>query len=281
VRALTTGGRHPQPRSGAPRWPGSAPLVRVRIAARGMVERAMFWFGLVLFGAVCLLWSLIASVLYRLLPRRPGVRVGQFAIMAGFRGYLSVMQAIGLFRLDLRALDALRGAGALVLAPNHPSLFDAVVVISRLPRVVCIAKASLWDNLFLGGGVRLAGYIRNDAPLHLVRQAVCALADSQQLLVFPEGTRTVAPPVDRFRGGFLLMARRAGVPVQTVFLEYNCGFLGKGWGLFQKPPLPVVVTARLGHRFEVAADLHGCLAELERYYRRCLAATAAVRGVHA
>jgi 1-acyl-sn-glycerol-3-phosphate acyltransferase len=241
---------------------------------RHLVEHALFWCGLVAFGALCLLWSLTAAVLYRVLPRRQGSRLGQFAIMAGFRFYLSAMQAIGVFRCDLRALDTLRDAGALVIAPNHPSLLDAVVVMSRLPRVVCITKASLWDNLFLGGSVRLAGYIRNDAPLNLVRQAMRSLGDGQQLLIFPEGTRTIRPPVDAFKGGFLLMARRAGVPVQTVFLENNSGYLGKGWPLFRKPPIPVVVTARLGRRFEVPADLHVFMAELEHHYRQELGAVA-------
>ena len=237
-------------------------------AGRRLAEHVLFWCGLVVFGVCTQLWSLTAAVLYRLLPRRTGTRFGQFAIMAGFRGYLAAMQAIGVFRCDLGALDALRDAGALVIAPNHPSLLDAVAVISRLPRVVCITKASLWDNLILGGSVRLAGYIRNDTPLDLVRQAVQQLKGDQQLLVFPEGTRTVHPPVDGFKGGFLLMARRTGVPVQTVFLENNSGYLGKGWPLFRKPPIPVVLAARLGRRFEVPADLHRFMVELEQYYRQ-------------
>ncbi len=247
--------------------PASSAATKTPFAGARIAEHFLFWLGLFVFGLFCLTWSLAATVLYRLLPRRRGTRLGQFAIMAGFRGYLAAMEAIGVFRCDLRALDAVRDAGALVIAPNHPSLLDAVVVISRLPRVVCITKAKLWDNLFLGGSVRLAGYIRNDSPLNLVKQGVHGLDDGQQLLIFPEGTRTVDAPVNPLKGGFLLIARRAGVPVQTVFLENNSRFLGKGWPLFRKPPLPVVVTARLGRRFEVPADAHGCLAELESDYR--------------
>lgn len=249
-------------------------------AAGRIAEHLLFWLGLFLFGLFCLGWSLTATVLYRLLPRRLGARLGQFAIMAGFRSYLTAMEAIGVFRCDLRALDALRGTGALVIAPNHPSLLDAVVVISRLPRVVCITKAKLWDNLFLGGSVRLAGYIRNDSPLNLVKQGMHGLEDGQQLLIFPEGTRTVDAPVNPLKGGFLLIARRAGVPVQTVFLENNSRFLSKGWPLFRKPPLPVVVTARLGRQFQVPADTHRCLAELESDYRLelgCAARSAVAR----
>ena len=67
------------------------------------------------------------------------------------------------------------------------------------------------------------------------------------------------------------MARRAGVPVQTVFLESNSGYLGKGWGLFRKPEFPLVYRARLGRRFDVPADIAAFSAELEAYFRTELA----------
>lgn len=241
--------------------------MRLVRAANALLEYFLFWFGLGMFGLACLIWSLIAGVLYRVLSRRFGIILGQRAIMLGFRGYVALMETLGIFRCDLSALDALREEGALVITPNHPSLLDAVLVISRLPRVLCITKARLWDNVFLGGSMRLAGYIRNDTPLDLVRQGIRGLCGNQQLLIFPEGTRTAQPPINAFKAGFLLMARRSGAPVQTVFLEYNSGFLGKGWPLFRKPPLPVVVTARLGERFQVAADLRSSLIDLERYFR--------------
>jgi 1-acyl-sn-glycerol-3-phosphate acyltransferase len=87
--------------------------------------------------------------------------------------------------VDFSALDALRGEAPLVIAPNHPTMLDAILLISRLPRVVCITKASLWDNAFLGGGIRLAGYVRNDLPLPMIRRAAAAVAAGSHLLIFP------------------------------------------------------------------------------------------------
>jgi 1-acyl-sn-glycerol-3-phosphate acyltransferase len=220
-------------------------MSRLAKSARRLGSYAMFYAGLFLFGLFCLLWSLPAGMLYRIMPRPLGARCGQFAIMAGFRLYIAVMVRLGIFRCDLGALDALHQAGPLVIAPNHPSLLDVVLVASRLPRVVCITKPSIWDNPFLGGGARLAGYIRNDAPLNMIKRAIDELRDGHQLLVFPEGTRTVHRPVDPFKGGFLLMARKAGVPVQTVFIESNSGYLGKGWPLFRKPELPGWASASM------------------------------------
>lgn len=234
----------------------------------------LFYAGLALFGVACLIWSLPAGLLYRVMPRDRGTRLGQLGIMYGFRGFIATMQAMGNFRCDLAALNSLRDAGPLIVAPNHPALLDAVLVISRLPRIVCITKASLWDNVFLGGGIRLAAYIRNDTPLTLVKLARKELRAGHQLLIFPEGTRTVTPPVNAFKAGFLLIARQAGVPVQTVFIESNSRYLSKGWSLFRKPDLPLVYRARLGRRFEVPRDLHAFAAELEDYFRRELTASA-------
>jgi 1-acyl-sn-glycerol-3-phosphate acyltransferase len=236
-----------------------------------MIARVFDWvrFHLVLaaFGVLCLGWSLPAACFYWLVPRHRRPPVGQYAIMSGFRMYLALMRLAGLARFDLQALDGLADQGAMVIAPNHRSLLDAVLVISRLPRVVCITKASLWDNVFLGGGIRMAAYIRNDVPVRLIRAAVAALRGGQQLLIFPEGTRAAADRMESFKPGFALMAKAARVPVQTVFLRSNSGYLQKGWGLFRQPDFPLIYSARLGRRFDVTGDLGVFVAELEQYFQ--------------
>lgn len=254
---------------------GRASSSLVRSAIRRVLDVVRFWLGLVLFGLLSLLWSLPAGLLRHVLSRQAGAQLGQLMIMAGFRTYLGAMQALGLFHCDLRALDTLANEGALIIVANHPSLLDAVLVVSRLPRVICIAKANLWDNWFLGGGIRLAGYLRNDAPLALVRSALAELRRGQQILIFPEGTRTVAVPVARFKGGFAIMAQKSGIPVQTVLLESTSPYLTKGWPLFKRPPAPLVYRARLGARFEVTvgAEVHEFTAGLEGYFRHELGAS--------
>ena len=232
-----------------------------------LYQTVAFYVVLAAFGAVFLAWNLPATLLYWMLPRRLSAPVGQRVIMRGFRGLLGLMRLAGLARFDLSALDALRHEPGLVIAPNHPTLLDALLVASRLPRVVCITKASLWNNPLLGAGARLAGYIRNDAPHALVRRAAAAMEAGDQLLIFPEGTRTRTPPVGPFKAGFALMARQAGAPVQTVFLQTNSPYLGKGWRVLRRPAFPLLYRARLGRRFTVAGRAEGFCAELEAYMR--------------
>jgi len=240
--------------------------------AGALYYAAAFYLALAVFGATCLLWSLPASLLHRVLPRRVGEPVGQFAIMAGFSWTLWVMRVLGVVRVDLSPIDSLRDERSLVVASNHPTMMDAVLLVSRLPRVVCITKASLWDNPFLGGGVRLAGYVRNDAPLPMIRRAAEAVREGRQLMVFPEGSRTARPPVDRFSRGFAVAARAAGAPVQTVLIEADSTYLRKGWPLFRRPDLPLVFRVRLGERFAAGRDPEAFVRGLEDYFRRELRA---------
>ena len=64
------------------------------------------------------------------------------------------------------------------------------------------------------------------------------------------------------------LARRAGVPVQAVLLDFSTAYLGKAWPLFQPPVLPLTVRARLGRRFDAPTEHTVFTAELEAYFRR-------------
>lgn len=239
---------------------------------RPAYEYVAFYGFLALLGAVFLAWSPIGAVLSRVLPKHVAAPFGQMVIRGGFRFFLGLLRVLGLARYDLSALDALRGERGLVVAPNHPSLLDVLLIASRLPRAVCITKARIWDNPFLGGGARLAGYIRNDAPLALVRRAAAEVRGGANLLIFPEGTRTVGTgPVNPFKAGFALIARGAGAPVQTVFIEAATPYLRKGWPLLRKPRFPLVYRVRLGPRLTVGGGTDAFARDLERLYRGELA----------
>lgn len=216
--------------------------------------------------------SAAGALLMVVLPKTRRQAAGQAIVANGFRFMLAGMKVTGLFHCDLSELDALQDVRGLVIAPNHPSLLDIVLVASRVPRVVCIIKASLWNNPFLGGCARLAGYIRNDAPQAVVRRAAAELQAGNNLLIFPEGTRTVVPgTLGPFKPGFALMAGLAGAPVQTVFIESNSPYLRKGWPLLRMPPLPLRYRARLGERFAPERPASAFAARLEAYYRAELA----------
>ncbi len=221
---------------------------------------------LLLLGLGSLLWNAVALVLYPLLPRATGRRVGRAAIAAGYRIFWGMARLAGMVRLHADALDPLRDEPGLIVVANHPSMLDAMMLVARLPRSACIMKASLMRNPFLAPGARLARYIRNDAPSGLVRLAVADLRQGGQLVMFPEGTRTTVAPVNSFRGGVTLIAKLAQAPIQTVFIDTHSPYLCKGWPLWRLPPLPIVFSVRLGRRFEPEDDHAAQLQALQAYF---------------
>lgn len=227
----------------------------------------LFYACLLLLGVMLLSGSVLCFILGWLLPREIGMRWGRRLICMTFRSFLSVASGVGLMRLDLDALDALNEEqGGLVIAPNHPSMLDVVLVVSRVRQATCIMKSDLWDNIFLGAGARLARYIRNDSVKSMVRLAAAELQAGGKLVMFPEGTRTVRSPVNRLKGGVALIAQCVQVPIQTVILETNSAYLSKSWPLLKVPTFPLVYRARLGQRFEAPQEAQLTLSTLQKYY---------------
>jgi 1-acyl-sn-glycerol-3-phosphate acyltransferase len=240
-------------------------------------EYTVFYFCLLEFGVLCLLWSVIAVVLQPLLPQSLGRKLGRFGIMAGFRIFLGSLSLSGRFHFDLSALDSLREEKSLIIAPNHPSLWDAVLIVSRLPDVGCIMKAEIINNIFLGAGARLARYIRNESLRQMILLAVKNLQEGSHILLFPEGTRTVQAPINPLTASIGVIACRAKAPVQTVIIETDSLFLTKGWPVYKKPILPLTYRVRLGTRFEPHEDGDALVAKLEKYFTEELSSTAPLR----
>jgi 1-acyl-sn-glycerol-3-phosphate acyltransferase len=238
----------------------------------GFAQRALLYLLLAQLGVISLTWNLVAWLLHPIVPKRRGTAVGRAAIAKGYRYVWVTAEACGMMRIDASALDPLRfEPGGLIIAANHPTMLDALVLVAQLPRGVCIMKADLMRNVFLGAGARLARYICDDSPRRMVRGAVACLRESGQLVMFPEGTRTVERPINRFRPGIALIARRAQVPIQAVIIETDTPYLRKGWPIWRVPAFPIRIRVRLGERFAPEGDHPALLEKLERYFVRELA----------
>lgn len=229
--------------------------------------------GWLFLGLLCLFWLPFAMVLYPLLPRRAGQSLGRYMIMLGFRLYLWFLQRFCAIHFDLTELDSLPKDRGQILVANHPSLLDAVLVVSRLHNAVCVMKASLMDNILLGAAARLARYIRNDVPLNMLLRARSELGEQASVLIFPEGSRTSVFPLDRLSQSAALLSRQSGVALQTLLIDFDYAYLGKDWPVYRKPRLPLRVKVRVGRRFAVPSDVMAATQELQNYLRAELAAT--------
>lgn len=217
-------------------------------------------------------WAIFGPLLAARLPGRERVVFARRGIQRMFAWMLRALTRLGVITVDNRALDAVAGETPLIIVPNHPSMLDAVVVISRLPAACCVMKRALLRNPLTGTSARLAGYVDNGSVAGLVRKSVTALNGGGQLLIFPEGTRSEQRPVGRFTRAYALIAQRSGVPMQTVLIETDSPYATKGWPLLRPPPLPIRCTVRLGRRFEPSDDIDGQVAQMQAYFESELGA---------
>lgn len=231
-------------------------------------EHVAMLIGLGSLAVICAIWLPFAMLLHPLLPRRTGQAVGRWVIMVAFRMYVRLLAIFCACRFDLSELDQLRHAGRVIVAANHPSLLDAVLIVSRMPNAICVMKSSLMNNLLFGSAARLARYVRNDGAMQMLKQSRDGLHEGAQLVMFPEGTRTCNFPLEPLTPTLGMIARRSGAPVQTVLLEFSTPYLGKPWPLFRRPALPLHCRARLGRRFEARSDYADFTRELDTYFRQ-------------
>jgi 1-acyl-sn-glycerol-3-phosphate acyltransferase len=267
-------GTVPAPPPHQPGVAGSGWVNSARGVLRFLLLLPLAWLGLqlqlLLLGFMSITWNVIALLLYPLLPRATGLRVGRLMIAWGYGLFWRIARCSGMLRLEAGALDALREERGLIVVANHPSLLDAVMLVARLPRSACIMKSSIARNPLLGPGARLARYIRNDSAYGMVQCAVDDLKAGGQLVLFPEGTRTapglMGARLNPFHFSFTMIAQRAQVPIQAVFIDTDSPYLCKGWPLWKLPPLPIRFTVRVGQRFEPKNDHKALRAEIEAYF---------------
>ena len=142
---------------------------------------------LAILAALILGWTLLALILLAPLPERWRRASARYTMRAGFCLFARMLTASGAYELDLDAIDTLRGGPPVILAPNHPTSIDAMLLLTRHPDLACILKPELMRNVFLGAGARLARFIRSDPPRRMIREAVAELRRGGLVLLFPGG----------------------------------------------------------------------------------------------
>ena len=188
-------------------------------------------------------------VLHAIAGRRIPAREGQKLVRGLFRIFLAGMRGLGMLRLDVRGFEALREMRGTVIVSNHPALLDAIMLIAHLPPTACVMRADLLRNPVMCGSAHLGGYVTNDSGPGFVRQGIEKIRSGGNLLVFPEGTRTIEPPLNRFKHGFAMVAVRSQAAVQTIVIEYRGAHLSKGVSLFAPAEAPLHFVLRAGERF--------------------------------
>jgi 1-acyl-sn-glycerol-3-phosphate acyltransferase len=123
--------------------------------------------------------------------------------------------------------DNVPKTGAVILAPNHASLFDPPIVGCSSPRrVTTMGKAELFDQKWLG--LKILGWIitrmatfpvKRGAPdRRAIRRAEQILKDGEVLVIFPEGTRTRTGELGDGEIGIAMIAHKNKAPIVPMYL---------------------------------------------------------------
>ncbi|HEV2211427.1 MAG TPA: lysophospholipid acyltransferase family protein [Verrucomicrobiae bacterium] len=221
-------------------------------------------------GVVSSVLCYVAAILFK------GARSQYFgqAIISGlFRFFVEYLRFFGLVYVEAGELANVRNCRGVIFVANHPTLLDVVHITAYLPRVFCLMKASLTNNLVLSGQSLLAGYVNNASGIGLVKACEERINKGGNLLIFPEGTRSDGTRLRPFRMGFALVAKRSRVPVQALLISVSENYLGKTWPFFKQPKFPMSFSIKLGERFEARQneDAKAFGGRVESYFRESLA----------
>jgi 1-acyl-sn-glycerol-3-phosphate acyltransferase len=204
---------------------------------------------------------------------RPGVRFYRFCR----RVVWAPMKMLTRVRF-LDAPDISRREGGLLIAANHQSFLDPLLVGMALEEPICyLARRSLFRTPGFGRLLHALGahpITRGAVDSRGIRTVLRLLRDGEAVLMFPEGTRTRDGTLGRFRRGVASLATRCNVPVLPVAIEgaYDA------WPRTRALPRPARVGVAFGDTIrpeareadELTDELRDEIARLQEFLRERL-----------
>jgi 1-acyl-sn-glycerol-3-phosphate acyltransferase len=199
----------------------------------------------------------LLSLLVRDRPRR--TRLARLAVHHAFRFFIELMRVVGVLAYRIEGVEKLARPGLLILA-NHPTLIDVVFLISLVPNADCVVKASLANNPFTRGPVEATGYLCNDSGPELVKACIASVKAGNNLIIFPEGTRTPVTGPMKLQRGAANIAVRGPCDITPVTIRCQPLSLTKGLPWWRVPPSKMNFTIVVQDDLQVSSmvdEAHG------------------------
>lgn len=177
--------------------------------------QSLFLFGL--FFIFCILCTSLL-ILLLLIPIAKDKRqyVLNYAICLTARSLISVAPGTRAKRLNESLFNKREGK---ILVANHASFLDIVAMLSITPKMVILVKEWVYRSPIFGPCIRFAGYLYvgdgTEKNTELVRKKI---DQGYQVIIFPEGTRSVDGKITRFHKGAFHLAKTLEVAIQPVLL---------------------------------------------------------------
>jgi 1-acyl-sn-glycerol-3-phosphate acyltransferase len=158
------------------------------------------------------------------------------------------------------AIDEIPSEGPVILAANHISNADAVIIGAWLTkklgrRIHWLGKKEMFDWPILGWVFRNGGVHpvdRGGADVDAFRTAERVLDEGHVLMIFPEGTRSPTGELQKPKDGLAVLALRSGAPIVPIGIADT----DRVWPRGRRLPRPGGhATMRVGRPFRLADEL--------------------------
>lgn len=194
-----------------------------------------YWFSLSLFLVVSFFVNIVCWFILWLPGAEQRVPRCRAVLQRLYACWGVVVRRLGVLDLKTPQRRARPSGQGEIWVMNHPTLLDASHLFKFTTNSTCIYKRSIGSNPFYGATAKLANYIPNVGGADLVRLACGALERGEDLIIFPEGTRTTHLDLDAFKSGFALIAKRSGAVINVMWLDGPDGFMTREASVW-KPP---------------------------------------------
>lgn len=174
---------------------------------------------------------LIGSIVFPvvLLVYKPEKQQKIFAnsIHVSWRIFMWLACFLRLIKINCPAHKQLKSLRGTIVIANHPSLIDVVILVSRIPNSICVVKESLFRNVFIRKVIGNTYLSNTMSPDEFIKRGTEVLAKGYNIVVFPEGTRTVAGRPVRFHRGFAYLHIASGAAILPIKITNTPPILGK------------------------------------------------------
>jgi 1-acyl-sn-glycerol-3-phosphate acyltransferase len=181
-------------------------------------------------------------------------KFGKKLLKKSFQSFLWGLQFLGILSLKTQNMDRLKSGGCLVLA-NHPTLIDAVILIALIENPNGIIKSRLFNNPSMYGLAKISGLIRNFEGPELIRKAIESISNGDNLIIFPEGTRSKVLGKIAFKQGAAYIAIKGGFNITPILIAPSEHVLGKDHSWYKVPVNKPLFTVSVMEEIDVASNV--------------------------
>ncbi len=148
-------------------------------------------------------------------------------VSASFRFFTNVMRVTFAIKLKVDDRQKYRNLHRKVIIANHPSMLDFVFIMSLVPNANCIVRGGLTKTVL--AGVIKQCYIVNTLDFdELCRLCKQTIDEGNNVIIFPEGTRSPRHGTNPYKKGAARIAYYSGCDVQPILVGGNDKYgLGK------------------------------------------------------